>query len=106
MREEIKVTGANCRAAVKYGYAPPKKGLLIPKKAGKVAVIGGGISGISAALELDRKGFQVTIYEKSEQLGGRLWDYEGVNLDQGVLEEELQIFGKLDIEVILNRYVS
>jgi glutamate synthase (NADPH/NADH) small chain len=55
------------------------------KPAGKVAVIGGGISGISAALELDRKGFQVTIYEKSEQLGGRLWDYEGANLDQGVL---------------------
>lgn len=94
------------RAAVRHGYTPPKKTLPIPKKAGKVAVIGGGISGISAALELDRKGFKVTIYEKSEKLGGRLWDYEEAILDKAILEEELQIFSKSDIEVVFNRDVS
>ena len=94
------------KAAVKHGYKPPKKALSIPKKAGKAAVIGGGLSGIAAALELDRKGFKVTIYEKSDKLGGRLWDYEGANLDKAIIEEELQIFVKLDIEVILNRCIS
>ena len=94
------------KAAVKYGYTPPKKALPIPKKAGKAAVIGGGLSGISAALELDRKGFKVTIYEKSDRLGGRLWDYEGANLDKAVIEEELQKFSMLDIEVILNRCIG
>ncbi len=94
------------KAAVKHGYTPPKKVLPIPKNAGKAAVIGGGLSGISAALELDRKGFKVTIYEKSDKLGGRLWDYEGANLEKAIIEEELQIFSKLDIEVILNRRIS
>lgn len=94
------------KAAIKYGYTPPKKVLPIPKNAGRVAVIGGGLSGISAALELNRKGFKVTIYEKSDKLGGRIWDCEGASLDKAVIEEELQIFSKLNIEVILNRNVS
>ena len=94
------------KAAVKYGYAPPKKLLFIPKKSGKVAVIGGGLSGISAALELDRKGFSVTIYEKSEKLGGRLWDYEGASLDKAIIEEELAVFGKLNIEVKLTKFIG
>ena len=53
------------RAAVCYGRAPFKKGVSAPKNNGKAAVIGGGISGISAAYELDKKGFAVTIYEAS-----------------------------------------
>lgn len=94
------------KAVVKYGYTPPKKALSIPKKAGKAAVIGGGLSGISAALELERKGFRVTIYEKSGKLGGRLWEHEGKNLDRAIIEEELQVFNRLDIEVVLNRRVG
>jgi Fe-S oxidoreductase len=94
------------KAAVMYGYTQPKKTRPIPKGVGKAAVIGGGLSGISAALELDKKGFEVTIYEKSDKLGGRLWDYEGATLDKAIIEEELQIFSKSDIEVILNRCIS
>ncbi|MBP1761125.1 MAG: pyridine nucleotide-disulfide oxidoreductase [Firmicutes bacterium] len=93
------------KAAVKHGYTPPKKALSVAKKAGKAAVIGGGPSGITAALELDRKGFKVTIYEKSDKLGGRLWDYESAILDKDVIEEELQIIDKLGIEVI-NRTIG
>lgn len=94
------------KAAVTYGYTPPKRTLSIPKNAGKVAVIGGGLSGISAALELDRKGFKVTIYEKSDRLGGRLWDYEGRNLDKSILEEELEIINRLNIDAFLNSSIS
>ncbi|UWG96480.1 FAD-dependent oxidoreductase [Dehalobacter sp. DCM] len=94
------------KAAIKHGYTPLKKALPIPKKAGKVAVIGGGLSGITAALELDKKGFKVTIYEKSDKLGGRIWDYEGANLDKEIIEEELQIFSKLDIEVLFNSHIG
>lgn len=94
------------KAAVKYGYSSPKKTLPVPKNAGKVAVIGGGLSGLSAAIELDRKGFKVTIYEKSEKIGGKFWDYEGRNLAKADIEEELRIFDKLNIEVILNSLIS
>ena len=37
---------------------------------GKVAVIGGGAAGLSAAFFLSRAGWQVTVFEKSKQLGG------------------------------------
>lgn len=87
------------RAAVEYGYAPPKKMLPVPKTLGKVAVVGGGISGMTAAVELDRKGAQVTVYEQSPRLGGRLWDFAGSRLDPEEIEEELLAFEKRGITV-------
>ena len=44
----------------------------IQEKNKKVAVIGGGPSGLTAAAFLRRKGYQVTIYEKQKDLGGIL----------------------------------
>jgi len=38
----------------------------------KILIIGGGIAGISAALDLAIKGEKVTLIEKSDQLGGRV----------------------------------
>jgi len=43
---------------------------LIPGTKKKVAVIGAGIAGIEAALLLKEIGFGVTIYEKTERIGG------------------------------------
>lgn len=94
------------RSAVYYGYAPFKKSTSISKNNGKIAVIGGGISGITAAFELDKKGFLVTIYEQSDRLGGRIWDYEGKQIDREVIEEELQIIDKLGINVICNKRIG
>lgn len=37
-----------------------------------VAVIGGGIAGLAAATALAERGVEVTLYERDEQLGGRL----------------------------------
>jgi len=38
----------------------------------KIAIIGGGIAGMQAANVLGRFGYQVTIFEKDEQLGGNI----------------------------------
>ncbi|WP_027398481.1 pyridine nucleotide-disulfide oxidoreductase/dicluster-binding protein [Anaerovorax odorimutans] len=94
------------RAVVHYGYKPFKKGVLLPKKNGTAVVIGGGISGIITAFELDKKGFQVTIYEQSERLGGRIWDYKGILLDEDIINEELQIINKLGIKVNYNKKIT
>ena len=40
------------------------------KKSKKVAVIGGGIGGMEAAIVCAKRGHKVTIYEKSDKLGG------------------------------------
>ncbi len=47
----------------KYNLTPAKK-----KK--KIAVIGGGIGGMEAAIVLAKRGHEVTLYEKSDSLGG------------------------------------
>jgi Fe-S oxidoreductase len=44
----------------------------IPSRAGRVAVVGAGPSGLTAALELARKSYAVSLFEGSGQLGGRL----------------------------------
>lgn len=44
--------------------------LLPAKKIKNVAVIGGGIGGMEAAIVLAKRGHKVTLYEKSDKLGG------------------------------------
>ncbi len=47
----------------KYSVAPAKR-------AKKIAVIGGGIGGMEAAILLTKRGHSVTLYEKTSELGG------------------------------------
>lgn len=49
------------------GPRPPKK-----RNGKKVAIVGGGPSGLSAAYYLNRAGFTVTVYEADRKLGGYL----------------------------------
>ncbi len=51
----------------------------------KVAVIGGGWSGLAAAVELISNGTDVTVFESARQLGGRARgvDINGLRLDNG-----------------------
>lgn len=42
------------------------------QEAPRVAVVGGGLAGLTAALRLKQRGFRVTLYEKNERLGGNL----------------------------------
>lgn len=48
--------------------APP----FLPKKNKTMAVIGGGIAGMTYALELGKKGFDVILFEKEDKLGGKV----------------------------------
>jgi glutamate synthase (NADPH) small chain len=59
------------RACADYG-GPPEKPRVLPKRNKRVAVLGGGLSGLTAAFDLARKGYTVTVYEAAEQLGGQL----------------------------------
>lgn len=55
------------------------------KKSTKIAIIGAGISGIVAALTLEKEGYAPTIYEASDRVGGRVKTdvVEGYQLDHG-----------------------
>ncbi|MHC1779213.1 MAG: phytoene desaturase family protein [Bacteroidales bacterium] len=51
----------------------------------RVAIIGGGFSGLSAACYLAKAGYEVTVYEKNSTLGGRarVLEREGFKFDMG-----------------------
>jgi 15-cis-phytoene desaturase len=60
-----------------------------PKRPGpKVAVLGGGVAGLSAAHELVERGFDVTVYERREIAGGKARS-SGVPGSSGALHEDL-----------------
>jgi zeta-carotene desaturase len=48
----------------------------MPDRAPTVAIVGGGLAGLSAACALAGSGFQVTVFERRPYLGGRASSYE------------------------------
>ena len=46
----------------------------MPAKPQRIAVIGGGLSGLACVLRLANRKYQVTLFEKNEEIGGHLWD--------------------------------
>ncbi len=77
------------RACADYGAlpGPPRR---IPRRGKRVAVIGGGLSGVTVAFELARKGHTVTLFEAAAHLGGALWETPESVLPRAVLTAELE----------------
>ncbi|MES2707814.1 MAG: NAD(P)/FAD-dependent oxidoreductase [Verrucomicrobiota bacterium] len=48
---------------------------------GAVAIVGGGVAGLTAAWRLRRKGIEVHLYEASARYGGRMWTRRNFNED-------------------------
>lgn len=59
------------KKAGKESADTPDKKPPFPEKS-NVAIIGGGIAGITAAIKLYRQGYKVTLFEKSDRLGGNM----------------------------------
>jgi len=55
-----------------------------------IAIIGGGLTGLSCAMKLSGRGYHVTLFEQSERLGGRLLSLPDVELPAGILASEIE----------------
>jgi len=81
--------------AAGWGFAPPAT-----ERAGHVAVVGGGPAGLSAAFQLRRQGWRVTLFEARGELGGLM--RHGIppyRLARGVLDAEIARIVALGVEV-------
>lgn len=83
-----------------------KRPLPAKKSKHKIAILGGGLCGLTAAVELSKKGYTITIYEANGELGGKLVNIHENILPKNILLEELQILDTLRIEVIYNKRIE
>jgi NADPH-dependent glutamate synthase beta subunit-like oxidoreductase/glutamate synthase domain-containing protein 3/NAD-dependent dihydropyrimidine dehydrogenase PreA subunit len=73
----------------------------------RVAVIGGGPAGLSAAWQLGLKGHSVDLYEATGKLGGKLeLCIPRERLPQEVLQKELSRFREIGVSVHLNTMIN
>ena len=73
----------------------------------KVAIIGSGPAGLTAAHDLRRLGYAVTLFEAKDKMGGLLTDgFPSYRLPKKVVEKDLSIIEKMGIEVHLNTRVG
>ncbi|HBC92996.1 MAG TPA: amine oxidase, partial [Pelotomaculum sp.] len=72
----------------------------------KTAVVGGGLSGLTMALELFLKGYTVTVFEATNRLGGSLWDFPEEQLPRQLIEADFAIFSELPIEIRFNQAIG
>lgn len=87
-------TKENERTIIEYAFAhdlvrvgPPKV-----RTGYRVAVVGSGPSGLAAALQLNRRGHEVTVFERKDRIGGLLmYGIPNMKLDKSVIERRRKL---------------
>ncbi|WP_373071136.1 glutamate synthase subunit beta [Sulfurimonas sp.] len=84
----------------KAGLEPEFPGITTDKK---VAVIGSGPAGLSAATYLLRSGIAVTMYERSDRAGGLLtYGIPNFKLDKKIVERRVELLKKAGMELVVD----
>lgn len=91
-------------AGFKAGYTPDFPGITTDKK---VAVIGSGPAGLSAATYLLRSGISVTMYESADRAGGLLtYGIPNFKLDKKIVQRRLSLLEGAGLKLVLNTKVG
>jgi NADPH-dependent glutamate synthase beta subunit-like oxidoreductase/Fe-S-cluster-containing hydrogenase component 2 len=66
----------------------------------KLAIIGGGPAGLSAAFYLAEKGYRPTVFEKNEMPGGMLhYGIPSYKLEKDVIQAEIDVMREMGVEI-------
>ena len=88
----------------KAGFKPEFPGITTDKK---VAVIGSGPAGLSAATYLLRSGIAVTMYESADRAGGLLtYGIPNFKLDKKIVERRVSLLEEAGLKLVLNTKVG
>ncbi|MCF7912621.1 MAG: putative selenate reductase subunit YgfK [Candidatus Cloacimonetes bacterium] len=92
------------KEAAAEGFAEYVAGIkAVETNGAKVAVIGAGPAGLSAALYLRRKGMRVSVYEKEKSAGGLVRQViPGFRLPEEAIDNDLELLKRSGVEIIYN----
>jgi monoamine oxidase len=76
------VVAGGAVAAGATGWVPPASAATAPR----IAVVGGGLAGLTCAYRLKQAGYSAQLYEGSSRIGGRCWTLRGAFPD-GIISE-------------------
>lgn len=102
-------TKENEKTVIEYAYENDLVKPQIPKvRTGKkIAVIGSGPAGLAAAMQLNMRGHSVTVYERSDRLGGLLrYGIPNMKLDKSVIDRRIEVMKQSGIEFVCNANVG
>lgn len=86
------------------GFTRP---MVMPPNEHKVAIVGAGPAGLSAAHYLIGLGYQVTIFEASSKAGGMLyWGVPEYRLPKNVIDKEVEAIKQLGVEIRVNTTIG
>jgi len=73
----------------------------------RIAVVGGGPAGITAAFDLAKKGYPVTIFEKDNKLGGAMnWGVPDFRLNKDMMQDEIRSLIDGGVSVVCGREIQ
>ena len=98
-------TKENERAVIEYAF---EHGLVTEETAAvrtgkRVAVVGSGPAGLAAAQLLNRRGHEVTVYERKDRPGGLLrYGIPNMKLDKSVIDRRIRLMEAAGVRFIVN----
>lgn len=91
--------------AYEHGFAGPKPPKVRTEK--KVAVIGSGPSGLAVADQLNQRGHEVTVYERSDAIGGLLrYGIPNMKLEKHIIDRKVAVMEAEGIHFVVNANVG
>ncbi|CAK0740724.1 Glutamate synthase (NADPH) small chain [Gammaproteobacteria bacterium] len=91
--------------AFEAGWIKPKPPAIRTGK--KVAIIGSGPAGLAAADQLNKAGHQVTVYERTDRVGGLLmYGIPNFKLDKKIVQRRIELMTLEGIRFVINTNVG
>ncbi len=73
----------------------------------RVAVVGSGPSGLAAAMQLNRRGHMVTVFERSDRIGGLLrYGIPNMKLDKSIIDRRIRLMEEEGVRFMTGTDIS
>ncbi|MDO4545920.1 MAG: FAD-dependent oxidoreductase [Bacillota bacterium] len=97
--DEIKKFIAEQELKAENRYIPPMLNHINKPFSEKIAIIGSGPAGMSAAFYLKKKGYPVTVFEKEKRPGGMLMNgIPSFRLEKDVIDAEIDVLRQMGVD--------